>query len=122
MPGNYRGIAVMATAPKLLAHVLLKRLEDLAEAGNLRAATQAGFRRGARLEDNQLLLLTALQHTHHLRLPLHILFVDLTKAYDSIHRGHLWHVLVEELGIPDSLVGQVKRLYEDLRVSIVGAE
>ena len=43
-PGNYRGLSVMATTPKLLAQLLLARLEDISEANQLRAPTQAGFR------------------------------------------------------------------------------
>lgn len=50
----------MATIPKLLAQLLLARLEDHSEANQLRAPTQAGFRKGARLEDNLILLTTTL--------------------------------------------------------------
>lgn len=53
---NYRGIAVMATWPKLMAQVLLGRLQAVAETQALRAPTQAGFRPGARLEDNVVML------------------------------------------------------------------
>jgi hypothetical protein len=59
-PANYRGIAVMGVLPKLLAAVLLARLEREVEAKQLRASTQAGFRKGARLEDNVLLLMTTI--------------------------------------------------------------
>lgn len=38
-PGNYRGISVMSCLPKLLAMVILNRLEETAEQGGLRAST-----------------------------------------------------------------------------------
>jgi hypothetical protein len=59
-PNNFRGISVMACLPKLFAMVLLNRLEEASEEANLRAPTQAGFRKGARAEDNLLLLITTI--------------------------------------------------------------
>ena len=50
----------MGILPKILAAVFLARLEVVVEARQLRAPTQAGFRKGARLEDNVLLLMTAI--------------------------------------------------------------
>ena len=66
-PQNYRGISLMSVFPKLLAAVLLAKLEAVVEARQLRASTQAGFRKGARLEDNILLLMTAIQRACKLR-------------------------------------------------------
>jgi hypothetical protein len=66
-PSNYRGISLMGILPKLLAAVILARLEVVVEARQLRASTQAGFRKGARLEDNILLLMTAIQRACKLR-------------------------------------------------------
>ena len=51
----------MGIYPKLLAAALLARLEAVVEAKQLRASTQVGFCKGARLEDNILLLMTAIQ-------------------------------------------------------------
>lgn len=55
-PGNYRGLSVMGVLPKLAAQVILARLEAHVEAHSLRAYKQAGFRAGARVEDNAVLL------------------------------------------------------------------
>lgn len=60
--GNYRGIALMSLMPKLSATVALNRVEEVAAAKQLRAATQAGFRKGARLEDNVLIIMSLLQY------------------------------------------------------------
>jgi hypothetical protein len=90
VPSNYRGIAVMAVLPKLLAAVLLARLERATETKQLRASTQAGFRKGARLEDNVLLLMTAIQRANKIGQPLLVMFIDLAKAYDTVDRGLLW--------------------------------
>jgi hypothetical protein len=106
-PSNYRGIAVMAILPKLLAAVLLARLEHTSESKHLRASTQAGFRKGARLEDNVLLLMTAIQRAVKIGKPILVMFIDLAKAYDTVDRGLLWQVMLEEQGIDPALVGQL---------------
>ena len=93
-PNNYRGLSIMSTIPKLLAQVLLHRLDTISETKQLRAPTQAGFRKGARLEDNILLLQTTLQHAKHLHHPVYLLFVDLQKAYDTVDRAKLWDTLL----------------------------
>ena len=102
--------------------MLLARLEELSVARELRAECQAGFRDHARLEDNVLLLQTALQHSHHIRRPLHLLFVDLAKAYDTINRSMLWDTLLRELQLPRGLVCQLQQLYKDTSVLLAGAE
>lgn len=66
-PANYRGISVMSFFPKLYALVQLQRLDATAEEQGLRAQTQAGFRKGARIEDNILLLTTTMHRAVKLR-------------------------------------------------------
>ena len=63
-----------------------------------------GFRRGARLEDAVVQLMTALQHAHHTQQPLRVLFVDLRKAYDSVDRGDLWWTLAQGCQVPPGLL------------------
>jgi len=121
-PQNYRGISIMGIYPKLLAAVFLARLEAVVEAKQLRASTQAGFRKGARLEDNILLLMTAVQRACKLRDPLRIMFIDLTKAYDMVDRGLLWGIMLGEQGLDPALVAQLQLLYHDLRAEVRGAE
>ena len=87
----------MSVLPKLFATIIRSRLEATALRHHLQAPTQAGFRKGARIEDNVLLLTTALEQARYHRHPLYLLFVDLEKAYDSIDRGLLWQTLLQEL-------------------------
>ena len=101
--------------------MVLARLEGLSESRGLRARNQAGFRAGARIEDNALLLQTAIEKAHAGKEPLYLLFVDLEKAYDSIDRSKLWEVLVGELQIPPPLVGCVQQLYKQLSAQLADA-
>lgn len=55
-PGNYRGISVMNSMSKLFATCVTLMLEEEAASKRLRAATQGGFRKGFRLEDQCWLL------------------------------------------------------------------
>ena len=44
--------------------------------------------------------------------PLHLLFVDLEKAYDSVLLENLWKVL-EHYNIMNRIIKAIKRLYEN---------
>ena len=44
--------------------------------------------------------------------PLHLLFVDLKKAYDSVPLKNLWKAL-EHYNISNSIIRAIKRLYEN---------
>ena len=46
------------------------------------------------MEDNLLVLATVLQHAEWCGRDMYIMFVDLTKAYDTIDRARLWEVLL----------------------------
>ena len=62
LPDNYRGLSIMSALPKLYACCLMHTVSGKAERMGLRASTQAGFRSGARLEDNLLIVASILQH------------------------------------------------------------
>lgn len=104
----------MSVLPKLFATILNARLEAEAATKQLQAYTQAGFRKDARLEDNVLLLITAIEHATQHRSPLYLLFVDLQKAYDTIDRGLLWRTLLADLDLDPALVCCLQQLYADL--------
>ena len=97
----------MSVLPKLFATILNVRLEQEAAAKQLQAYTQAGFRKNARLEDNILILTTAIEHAQQNRTTLYIIFIDLEKAYDTIDRGLLCNTLLTELDIDPTLIGSI---------------
>lgn len=90
---TYRPISVMHPLAKLLALVLLRRLDAMAEPRGWRAPSQAGFRRGYRLEDHQLLITYLMMAAAQGRGPLAVAFIDIEKAYDKLPRTQLWEVL-----------------------------
>ena len=112
-PNTYRSLFVMHPVAKLFALTLLGRLDTAAEANTWRAREQAGFRRGHRIEDHQLLMTYILQCAAAGRGPVALGFIDLTKAYDSVPRARLWSVLADELGVAADLQDGILSLYRD---------
>ena len=47
---------------------------------------------------------------HH---PLYICFIDLRKAYDSVHRTSLWRILQHSYHLPEKLLTIIRALHED---------
>ena len=97
----------MSVLPKLFATILNVHLEQEAAAKQLQAYTQAGFRKNARLEDNILILTTAIEHAQQNRTPLYIILKKKKKVYDTIDRGLLWNTLLTELDIDPTLIGSL---------------
>jgi hypothetical protein len=120
-PGNYRGIAVGTVLAKMYATLLNFRLTNWAEANNLRAAGQAGFREDHRCTDNLLILRTVIEQQRAIKAPLYTCFVDLRKAYDSVPRELLWTKL-ERLGVHGCFLDGIKALYADVPMAIKTAQ
>lgn len=112
-PATYRPISVMHPMAKLYSLALLRRTDALAESSGWHAREQAGFRRGYRLEDHQLLLTYLLTTAAVDRAPLALGFIDLAQAYDKVPRHKLWLVLGQELGVPPDLLWGLWALYQD---------
>jgi hypothetical protein len=49
--------------------------------------------------------------------PLHLLFVDLEKAYDSVPLKNVWRAL-EHYDISNSIIREIKRLHENSRIKM----
>ena len=89
-PDNYRSIAITPPFAKLFMAVVNKRLTAEANARELHAPTQAGFRAHHSTIEQALILQTLVQHSLHTKNPLCLAFIDLKRAYDSVNREKLW--------------------------------
>ena len=49
--------------------------------------------------------------------PLHIIFIDLTKAFDSVSRSGLFFIL-KRLGCPDTLLSILVVFHEDMQATV----
>ena len=78
---------------KLDATVLNARLVGWLEANGLRAPCQAGFRPHLGTEHQLFALRHLVEDCRRKHVPLYACFVDFAKAYDSLPRHLLWHVM-----------------------------
>ena len=110
--GNYRGISLLSVAGKILAKVLLNRLQPLSE--SIIPETQCGFRPGQGTTD---MIFSALQVQEKCReqgRDLCLAFIDLTEAFDSLNREAL-RACLTRLGCPPKFVNITRQLHEGMK-------
>ena len=112
---NYRGISLLSITGKAFARVLLKRLQKLAE--RVLPESQCGFRSGRSTMDMIFSLRQLQEKCREQNKPLHIAFVDLTKAFDTVSRSGLFMVL-EKIGCPPTLLQLIRSFHEDMEATV----
>ena len=90
--------------------LLNERLIKVVEAHGLLGEAQNGFRQERCGADNIFVLNTILWKAKALKEEVHLGFVDISKAYDSVNRDLLWKKL-EKIGIRGSFLDALKALY-----------
>ena len=86
--GNYWGILLLSTAGKILAKILLKRLQTIAEL--ILPESQCGFR-NSRSTIYMIFTLRQLQEKSvEQQHNLYMIFINLSKAFDTVDRSTLW--------------------------------
>jgi hypothetical protein len=88
---NYRGISVTSTFSRIYGRILAKLVE--LEHMNMEMIEQVGFRAGRSCIDNIFCITQMIEKKKVINRELHLLFIDLTKAYDSIQLNKLWETL-----------------------------
>ena len=119
--GNYRGISLLSIAGKIFARILLNRLfthitqEVVPEA-------QCGFR-GNRSTVDMIFCLRQLQEKCiEQDRPLYMVFVDFSKAFDTVERTGLWQLL-RKYGGPETFTTMIEALHTGIMANVsVGEE
>jgi len=88
---NYRGITVFNIFSRVYGKITKHFLEQ--EYSQIKTAEQAGFRAGRSTIDHIFCLRQLIEKNMAVNQPLHLLFVDLEKAYDGVPLKNLWKVL-----------------------------
>jgi hypothetical protein len=108
---NYRPLTVLTamsgTYTKLMTNRLVKVVEELGLLGEI----QNGFRRGRSGADCCFVINTVLWKMVGLNKPVHMAFLDLKKAYDSVDRPTLWRKLAK-FGIGGKFLKSLQAMYE----------
>ena len=112
---NYRGISLMSITGKAFARIILKRLHLLAT--RVLPESQCGFRSGRSTIDMIFALRQVQEKCQEQNVPLHIAFVDLTKAFDTVSRSGLYMVL-EKIGCPPTLLQLIISFHNDMKATV----
>jgi hypothetical protein len=119
MLDNYRGIALLSHASKVMERLTLERLIDyVVTVPGCIPDTQFGFLKDRSTVDAIFIsrVLTALT----LKVEggrMAKCFVDLQKAYDNVDRLLLWEVL-EVFGIPPKIINLIRALHEESEATV----
>lgn len=106
---NWRGITLLSVPSKVLARIILNRIQQSIEK-KLRKE-QAGFRSARSCVDLINTLRILLEQSKEFQTTLYLTFVDFEKAFDTVKHQVLWHVL-QEYGIPGKIISIIKDMYD----------
>ena len=110
--GNYRPLTVIVSMSGLYSRVMNIRLTQVVEEHSLIGENQNGFRKDRRSADNAFLLNTILWKSKVTKKKVHMGYVDITKAYDSINRRKLWRKLAR-LGFGGKFLASLQSIYDN---------
>ena len=105
---NHRGISLLSIAGKILARVLLNRLNEHLERSELLPESQCGFRKNRGTID---MIFTARQLQEKCQEQNFMTFVDLTKAFDTVSREGLWKIM---FGCPAKFIAMVRQFHDGM--------
>ena len=112
---NYRGITLTSIAANIYNALLQNRLEP--KIHNILRKNQNGFRKNRCTTSQILTIRRILEGVRAKNLQATILFVDFTKAFDSIHRGKMEQILLA-YGLPKETVAAITILYRNTKVKV----
>ena len=112
---NYRGITLTSIAAKIHNALLWNRIEPKID--NILRKNQNGFRRNRSTTSQILTIHRILEGVRAKNLQATLLFVDFTKAFDSIHRGKMEQILLA-YSLPKETVAAITILYRNTKVKV----
>ena len=119
--GNYRGISLLSIAGKIFARILLNRL-SIHITPEVVPETQCGFRSNRSTVDMIFCLRQLQEKCIEQDRPLYMVFVDFTKAFDTVRRTGLWQLL-RKYGCPEKFTTMIEALHTGMMANVsVGGE
>ena len=112
---NYRTIALISHASKILLSIILKRMEEKLNVEI--PEEQAGFRKGRGTSDQIFNLQMLLQKKVAANTPIYIAFIDYRKAFDSVSHQKMSRTLLE-MGFPSHIAAIVQALYISQKAAV----
>ena len=112
---NYWGITLTSIAAKIYNALLRNRIEPKID--NILRKNQNGFRRNRSTTSQILTICRILEGIRAKNLQATLIFVDFTKAFNSIYRGKIEQILLA-YGIPKETVAAITILYRNTKVKV----
>ena len=97
---NYRTIALISHASKVLLKILQARLQQYVN--HELPDVQAGFRKGRRTRDQIANIRCIIEKAREFQKNIYFCFIDYAETFDCVDHNKLWQIL-KEMGIPDHL-------------------
>ena len=108
---NYRPLTVLTCMNGTYSKVINARLTEVVERHRLLGEIQNGFRKDRSGGDSSFTLNTVIWKTLAKKQKVHLSFMDLQKAYDSVDREILWKKM-RQLGFGGKFLEAIKCMYE----------
>ena len=105
---NYRTIALISHASKVMLKILQARLQQYPN--RELPDVQAGFRKGRGTRDQIANIHCIIKRAREFQKNIYFCFIDYAKASDCVDHNKLWKIL-KEMGIPDHLTCLLRNLY-----------
>ena len=119
--GNSRGISLLSVAGKVLAKILLSRLNS-SIVDEICPESQCGFRRERGTVDMIFVTRQLQEKCREQNRDLCMAFIDLAKAFDTVNRDFLWRVM-RKFGCPRKFTAIVQAFHSDMKASVaIGGE
>jgi len=112
---NYRTIALIPHASKVLLKIIQRRLESHVD--RELPENQAGFRKGRGTRDVIADVRWMLEKTREYQKDVYMCFIDYSKAFDSVDYDKLWTTL-RGMAIPEHLIVLMRNLYSGQEAAI----
>ena len=112
---NYRGITLTSIAAKIFNALLRNQIEPKID--NILRKNENGFRKNRSTTSQILTIRRILEGLRAKNLQATLIFVDFTKAFDSIHRGKMGQILLA-YGQPKKTVAARTILYRNTKVKV----
>ena len=89
--GNWRGIMLLSIPGKVLTRIMLERLKTILD--KQFRDEQVGFRQDCSCTDHIATMRIIIEQSLEWQAPLHAVFVDFQKAFDSVDRDVIWRLM-----------------------------
>ena len=110
---NHRGISLLSVAGKVLARVLLNRLNEHLEQLGLLPESQCGYRKDRGTTDMIFIARQLQEKCQEHNMDLYMTFVDLTKAFDTVSREGLWKIMAK-FGCSTKVIAMVRQFHDGM--------